>query len=477
MAEEVPQDAREPQSLSTQAARQLATTTKTVPQMVGVTPRWFLHLLPWVAVEAGTYRVNRRRVVVKEKKRVAVRLEDGKAEVDAEALAGMALFQGVDLALLASLAGRFTSDSCGIHEVVVEEGAAADKFYIIARGKAEVTTTGSHDETLLYRVMSEGEYFGEIALLRGGRRTASVRALTPCIFLTLERAQFDALLDQAPGLRTEIEAMMDERLSTEAEANEYGEAEIDLTSDYVGEPDISETFADYVEEPQEYPLSLVQTIVRVHTRVADLYNQPIDQVREQLRMTVETMKEQQEWELVNNPEFGLLQAAAPSMRLPTRSGPPTPDDMDELLSRVWKEPAFFLAHPRAIAAFGRECTRRGVPPPTAQLFGSPFLTWRGVPLVPCDKLLVDGKSRPTLSAGRTSILLMRVGEAKQGVVGLHQPGIPGEHLPSLSVRLMGIDKKAIASYLLTLYFSAAALTDDALAVLENVQVGSYHEYA
>jgi len=49
---------------------------------------------------------------------------------------------------------------------------------------------------------------------------------------------------------------------------------------------------------------------------------------------------------------------------------------------VWKEPAFFLAHPKAIAAFGRECTRRGVAPPTASLFGSQFLTWRGLPLVP-----------------------------------------------------------------------------------------------
>lgn len=163
------------------------------------------------------------------------------------------------------------------------------------------------------------------------------------------------------------------------------------------------------------------------------------------------------------------------MRIPTRSGPPTPDDMDEMLSKVWNEPAYFLAHPRAIAAFGRECTARGVPPPTVQMFCSPFLTWRGVPIVPCDKLLVDGQSRPAVSAGRTNILLMRVGEAKQGVVGLHQPGIPGEQTPSMSVRLMGIDTKAIASYLLTLYFSAAVLTEDALGMLESVQVGSYHD--
>ena len=67
---------------------------------------------------------------------------------------------------------------------------------------------------------------------------------------------------------------------------------------------------------------------------------------------------------------------------------------------------------------------------------------------------------------------MRVGEKKQGVIGLFQPGLPGEQTPGLSVRFMGINRKAIASYLVSLYCSAAVLTDDALGVLENVEVGT-----
>ncbi len=141
---------------------------------------------------------------------------------------------------------------------------------------------------------------------------------------------------------------------------------------------------------------------------------------------------------------------------------------------MWKEPAFFLAHPRAIAAFGRECTRRGVPPPTINLFGTPFLTWRGIPLVPSDKLKITDAGNGT---GTTSILLMRTGEKKQGVVGLFQPGVPGEVTPSLSVRFMGINRKAIASYLISLYCSSAILTEDAVGVLENVEIGYYHEYS
>jgi hypothetical protein len=115
-----------------------------------------------------------------------------------------------------------------------------------------------------------------------------------------------------------------------------------------------------------------------------------------------------------------------------------------------------------------------VPPPTVNLFGSPFLTWRGVPLVPCDKLEIAGEGG---SAGTTNILLLRCGEADQGVVGLHQTGIPGEQSPSLSVRLMGINAQSVASYLATLYFSCAVLTPDALGVLEGVEVGYYHDYA
>ncbi|HEY9837555.1 MAG TPA: hypothetical protein V6D27_11715, partial [Vampirovibrionales bacterium] len=171
-----------------------------------------------------------------------------------------------------------------------------------------------------------------------------------------------------------------------------------------------------------------------------------------------------------------LNSVSPLHRLQARYGPPTPDDFDALLSLVWKKPAFFLAHPRAIAAFGRECTRRGVPPATVNLFGSPFITWRGVPIIPSDKLEITSRNQHLLGPGKTNILLVRVGEKEQGVVGLHQIGVPGEQIPGLSVRLMGIDPQAIASYLVTLYSSAAVLTDDAIAVLENVEVGYYHDY-
>jgi hypothetical protein len=207
----------------------------------------------------------------------------------------------------------------------------------------------------------------------------------------------------------------------------------------------------------------------VHTRISDLYSSPHDQIKEQLRLTIETIKEKQESELINNADYGMLANVEESQRVLPLFGAPTPDDLDELITKVWKEPAFFLTHPFAIAAFGRECTRRGVPPPTVSLFGSQFLTWRGIPLIPSDKVPV--------ADGKTKVLLLRVGDKRQGVVGLFQPGLPGEQSPGLSVRFMGIDRSAIASYLISLYCSLAVLTEDAIAVLDDVEIGRYHDYA
>ncbi len=251
-----------------------------------------------------------------------------------------------------------------------------------------------------------------------------------------------------------------------------------VRTDNLKHRELPETYPDYEETPKDHTLSVVQTKLKMNTHVTDIFNSPLNQKDEEMRLTIEAMKEKQEWEIINNAEFGLLHTISPRMRITPRYGVPTPDDMDELLSRVWKKPAFFLAHPRAIAAFGRECTRRGVPPATMNIFGSPFITWRGVPIVPCDKLLIDGKACNMSPIGKTNILLMRVGEKDQGVIGLHQPGIPDEGLlPSMSLKFAGIDNQGVASYILSLYFGTAVLADDSLGVLENVEVGYYYDYA
>jgi len=235
------------------------------------------------------------------------------------------------------------------------------------------------------------------------------------------------------------------------------------------ESELPNTFVPYDSNPREYYLNTVTTLVDVHTRVTDLYSGQHDQTKEQLRLAIETIRERQESELINNMEYGLLSHVDSNQRISTRLGPPTPDDLDELAKKVWKEPAFFLTHPDAIAAFGRECTRRGVPPVTVSLFGSQFITWRGLPLVPSNKVPLEN--------GTTKVLLLRVGENRQGVVGLYNSGPSGDQASmGLTVRFTGITRDGIASYLVSLYYSLAVLVEDALGVLDNVAVDRYHDY-
>lgn len=255
-----------------------------------------------------------------------------------------------------------------------------------------------------------------------------------------------------------------------------GDSPLDLLNQEVGYQLIPGGYVDYETNPREYVLNPISTIVKISTQVSDIYRKPYDQSEEQLRLSVECLRERQDYELINSQDYGLLTNAANSQRIQTRYGYPTPDDLDELITKVWKEPSFFLAHPRAIAAFGRECTRRGVPPVTVSMFGASFIAWRGIPLIPTNKLLIDGKLDPKGEGGKTSILLVRTGEEKQGAIGLYQAGLPGEQSQGLSVRFMGIDNQGIGSYLLLLYSSACILSSDAVGVLENVEIGHYYDY-
>lgn len=475
----VPVGPEQQQSVSTGAARNLATTTKTRAQWAALTPRWVLHLLPWVRVDGGTYRVNRVRLIDPDERRIRFTIVDGQPVLAVGELRQLSLFRDLGADALEAISEALQVETHDAGAVLITEGEVGDKFYLLADGVVEASMQGSRGQKLRIAVLGAGEIIGESALLSDEPRSATVTVLGPSTFLTLSRDQFEALTAAHPDLHAAMQAVAERRLRQREAVDEYGEHKIEVEAGHHGEQVLPETFVDYEEAPREYPLSVVQTIVRVHTRVSDVYSNPIDQLEEQLRVTIEGMRERQEHELINNAEFGLLHAATPSMRIASRTGAPTPDDMDDLLALVWKRPAFFLAHPLAIAAFGRECTRRGVPPPTTTMYGSPFLTWRGVPIVPSDKLLVDGKARSGSRAGTTNIILMRVGEREQGVVGLHTSGLPGEPegLPGLSVRLMGINRQAVASYLLTLYFSAAVLIEDAIAILEGVDVGAYHEYA
>ncbi|MFH8786849.1 family 2B encapsulin nanocompartment shell protein [Streptomyces roseoverticillatus] len=455
-------------SLSPDAARQLATTTKTTPQMRGITPRYLLRALPWVDVESGVYRVNRRRTFILGDDRISTFRNDDAHQVVPEDLREIPFLREAGEELLRELACAFTEVTFDAGRQLLQEGEAADKLWILVQGRAEKRTTGRYGEDALLDIIGDGQFFDLDAWACGTPAAYRVKALTPGTALCADREHLTRLAGRDEALRAALTAF------TSGERTVPGaEVPVDLSAGHVGEPDLPGTFVDYEDTPREYHMTLAQTVLRVHSRVADLYNEPIDQTRTQADLTVQALRERQERSMLHHPEYGLFNNVAPGQRVQTRTGAPTPDDLDELLSKVWKQPSYFLAHPRAIAAFGRECTRRGVPPVIENRFGSPLLTWRGVPLLPSDKVRMTGPN----GAGTTEILLMRVGEAEQGVVGLRPAKVADEVEPGLSMRNMGMDQKGITQYLMTAYFNAAVLVEDALAVLQNVEVSKYHDYS
>ncbi|MFJ6655515.1 family 2B encapsulin nanocompartment shell protein [Streptomyces sp. NPDC091377] len=452
------------QSLGTAAARNLATTTKSVPQMQEISSRWLLRTLPWVDVQGGTYRVNRRLTYAVGDGRITfVKTGDRVEVVPAELGELPALRSYGDDEVLSELARRCSQMEIAAGEVIASFGNRTEEVYLLAHGRVEKIGTGPYGDDAVLGVLADGAYFGEQALLDPDASWEyTARANTPCTVLVLSRADFEQVAERAETLREHLREL---RALPVQRTNKYGEKEIELAAGHSGEPDIPHTFVDYEASPREYELSVAQTVLRVHSRVADLYNQPMNQTEQQLRLTVEALKERQEHELINNREFGLLNNCEYDQRIQPHDGVPGPDDMDELLSRR-RGTKLFLAHPRAIAAFGRELNRRGLVPETIEIGGNRIPTWRGVPIYPCGKI-------PVTAARTTSIIAMRTGEQDQGVIGLRQSGLPDEIEPSLSVRFMGINEQAIIKYLVTAYYSAAVLVPDALGVLENVEIGRW----
>ncbi|MFJ4815681.1 family 2B encapsulin nanocompartment shell protein [Streptomyces sp. NPDC088801] len=465
VGEEVRTEQTKPQqSLGTAAARNLATTTKSVPQMQEISSRWLLRMLPWVDIQGGTYRVNRRLTfAVGDGRLTFVKTGDRVEIIPAELGELPALRSYDDEEVLFEIARRCEQREIPAGDVIASFGGPSEEVYLLAHGRVEKVGTGPYGEDESLGVLADGAYFGDDALLNEGAIWEyTARALTACTVLVLPRQEFEQVAERSDTLREHLRQL---RSIPSQRSNKYGEKEIDLSSGHSGEPDIPHTFVDYEARPREYELSVAQTVLRIHTRVADLYNQPMNQTEQQIRLTVEALKERQEHELINNRDFGLLHNCEYDQRIQPHDGVPGPDDLDELLSRR-RGTKMLLAHPRAIAAFGRELNNRGLVPETIDMAGNRIPTWRGVPIFPCNKI-------PVSDARTTSIIALRTGEADQGVIGLRASGIPDEIEPSLSVRFMGINEQAIIKYLVTAYYSAAVLVPDALGVLENVEIGRW----
>jgi len=468
------------ETVSQQSARQLTTTHKSGLIVQGKSPRHLLDMLEWVDVPGGTYRVNKVEVKVKGRGEIPVLNINGCSTVVGSALRAVPIFNYFNDALLDSIAKALKPKTFPRGSVISAENADKDTFYVISKGFVALSRSDDRGVPTFIRSLGVGDYFGEDELLLDQDSAFTTTAQVECEVLMLTSSEVSQIVATDDALSQSLADAIESYKHNRRNHNLFGEKRIEMTAGASDFQPVPSTFIEYDQNPQEIALSMIQTSLKVHTRITDLYNRPFSQLETQLQVTSTYMYEQQEWELINNKQFGLLASCDASMTLQPRYGAPTPDDLDALLEKVWKNPSCFLMHPSTLAAFERECTWRGVPPVTTSLNAATFVVWRGVPIITTDKLEIvfsPDSSGVNKTVRKSSVILMRIGgEDDQGVAGLRQAGIPDEVAPSLAIKRMNIDETATSNYLLTLYFSLAVHAIDALAVLENVDVDLHHDY-
>ena len=140
------------------------------------------------------------------------------AEIEVNRLSRIPLFKQLAGDMLDELAAMFVSEYYSPGQIIIQAGDRGDRFYVIARGRVQVSVALDDGTEKTMSILEDGDYFGEIALLKEVSRTATVRACTPCLVLSLTRRQFERIISKTPGLKLELEKEMDARLSRLAKA-------------------------------------------------------------------------------------------------------------------------------------------------------------------------------------------------------------------------------------------------------------------
>ena len=131
---------------------------------------------------------------------------DGRhVDVDAQRLRAMPILEKLAEPILAELAPFFATETFEPGREIVCQNDPGDKFYIIARGEVEVWRREEHSgKNLCVNVLTDGDFFGEITLITGFPRTATIRTIAVTTCISLGRGQFTKLIDRFPDLKREF---------------------------------------------------------------------------------------------------------------------------------------------------------------------------------------------------------------------------------------------------------------------------------
>lgn len=133
-------------------------------------------------------------------------------KIDAKnVISGVAKFWELDENETALFYSHLKEERVGSGEMIIRQGEQGDKFYIIKSGQVEVVISRKGEADLIAARLSRGDYFGEIALIKNVPRTASVKAITDCSLLVLERTGFEKLMAQKVNLADRIDRLVENR--------------------------------------------------------------------------------------------------------------------------------------------------------------------------------------------------------------------------------------------------------------------------
>ena len=133
------------------------------------------------------------------------------ATITPERLSKIDLFSEFPENSLAKLCKSFSSANYPASSTIISEGDEGDMFYIIVRGHVEILKRIGDKDTRV-KILEDGDFFGEIALLSNVPRTATVRTVKPTLLITLKRSRFLELAGSVPGMHDKLEKTMGIRL-------------------------------------------------------------------------------------------------------------------------------------------------------------------------------------------------------------------------------------------------------------------------
>jgi CRP-like cAMP-binding protein len=120
------------------------------------------------------------------------------------ALSKVWILQGLSEEEFAHLSQLARTKVCKPREIIVQKGDPAQEFFVLLRGRAKVGTPGADGSDATINVLGPGEVFGEIAILDGQPRSATVTALEKCEMAVVDKPAFDGLLASSPAIAVKL---------------------------------------------------------------------------------------------------------------------------------------------------------------------------------------------------------------------------------------------------------------------------------